>query len=60
MKGILVLEVGGVFRTVNTVLRIEELYARRVHKTLLETNVVLLTSRRRRTSHRRNDQLEKH
>ena len=36
MKGILVLEVGGVFRTVNTVLRIEELYARRVHKTLLE------------------------
>lgn len=47
MKGILVLEVGGVFRTVNTVLRIEELYARRVHETLLETNVVLLTSRRR-------------
>lgn len=36
MNGILVLEVGGVFRTVNTVLRIEELYARRVHKTLLE------------------------
>ena len=55
MKGILVLEVGGVFRTVYTVLRIEELYARRVHKTLLETNVVLLTSRRRRTRHRRND-----
>ena len=60
MKGILVLEVGGVFRTVNTVVRIEEFYARRVHKTILETNVVLLTSRRRRTRHRRNDSLEKH
>lgn len=47
MKGILVLEVGGVFRTVHTVVRIEEFCARRVRKTLLETNVVLLTSGRR-------------
>jgi len=54
MKGILVLVLGGVFRAVHTVVKIEEFYARRVHKTLLQTNVFLLTSRRGR-----NDSLEK-
>ena len=34
------LEVGGVFRTVHTVVRTEELYAIRLHKTLLKMTVV--------------------
>lgn len=40
MKGILFSGVEGVFRTVHTVVRIEEFYARCVHKTLLKMTVV--------------------